>query len=121
VAEGHVLAAERGRVGEKYILGHENLELREIFAKLAAIAGRPAPTRRVPHWLPIAVGFVDTALAKTFGYEPRVPYDAARMSRYKMFFDPGKAVRELGLPQTPVDEPLRRAVTWFRQHGYVAP
>jgi len=118
-AEGHLLAAEKGRVGEKYILGHRNLELREIFEILAEITGLPAPTTRLPHWLPIAVGAVDTLRARLFGGEPRVSYEAARLARYKMFFDPSKAVRELGLPQTPVEEALRRAVEWFRENGYV--
>lgn len=118
-ALGHLLAAEKGRVGEKYILGCRDLELREIFEKLEEITGLPAPRRKVPHWLPIAVGAVDTALARLVGYQPRVPLEAALLARYKMFFDPAKAVRELGLPQTPAEQPLRRAVEWFRANGYV--
>lgn len=118
-ALGHLLAAEKGRVGEKYILGCRDLELREIFEKLEEITGLPAPRRKVPHWLPIAVGAVDTALARLVGYQPRVPLEAALLARYKMFFDPAKAVRELGLPQTPAEQPLRRAAEWFRANGYV--
>ena len=119
VAEGHLLALEKGRVGEKYILGNENLTLQQILQKLAAITGRPAPRVRLPHWVPLTVSALDTWRARLFKRVPRFPLDAVRLARYKMFFDAGKAVRELGLPQTPVDEALRRAVDWFRAHGYV--
>jgi dihydroflavonol-4-reductase len=119
VAEGHLLAFEKGRIGEKYILGNENLTLEQILQKLAVITGRPAPRVRLPHWVPLTVSALDTWRARLFGRVPRFPLDAVRLSRYKMFFDAGKAVRELGLPQTPVDEALRRAVDWFRNHGYV--
>jgi len=119
VAEGHLLAAEKGRVGEKYILGHRNLSLEDFFAILSGLTGLPAPRLRLPHWIPIAFAAVDTAVARLVGGEPRVSLESARLARYKMYFDPGKAVRELGLPQTPIEEPLRRAVDWFRAHGYV--
>ncbi len=118
-AMGHLLAAEKGRVGEKYILGCRNLELREILEILAEISGLKAPRRQLPHWIPIGFAALDTWRARTFGGTPRVSHDAARLARYKMFFDASKAVRELGLPQTPVEEPLRRAVEWFRANGYV--
>ncbi|MBI3448861.1 MAG: NAD-dependent epimerase/dehydratase family protein [Acidobacteria bacterium] len=118
-AAGHILAMERGRVGEKYILGCRNMELKEILGMLAGIAGLRAPRMRVPHWVPLTVAAIDTGLARMRGGAPRFELDAVRLSRKKMFFDPGKAVRELGLPQTPVEEPLRRAVAWFRQSGYV--
>lgn len=118
-AEGHLLAAEKGRPGEKYILGCRNLELREILAILAELAGMKAPGTRIPHWIPVAFSAVDTLRARIFGGRPRVSFDAARLARHEMFFDASKAVRELGLPQTPVEEPLRRAVEWFRAHGYV--
>ncbi|MDX1504037.1 MAG: NAD-dependent epimerase/dehydratase family protein [Thermoanaerobaculia bacterium] len=114
VAAGHLLAAERGRVGERYILGHRNLTLRQIFGILAELTGRRAPRLELPHWVPIAVGAVDTAAARLLGREPRVPLEAARLARHRMFFDAGKAVRELGLAQTPVEEALGRAVEWFR-------
>ncbi|MEM7354181.1 MAG: hopanoid-associated sugar epimerase [Acidobacteriota bacterium] len=119
VAAGHLLAAAKGRVGEKYILGHRNMELREVFATLADLTDLPKPTRRLPHWLPIGVAAIDTALARLLHRQPRVALEAARLARYKMYFDPAKAVRELGLPQTPVEEPLRRAIDWFRRKNYV--
>ena len=119
VAEGHLLAAERGRPGERYILGNENLPLREILALLAEITGRPAPRVRLPHFVPLAVAAVNTSWSRLTGGTPEYELDAVRLARRKMYFDAGKAVRELGLRRTPVIEPLRRAVTWFREHGYV--
>jgi dihydroflavonol-4-reductase len=119
VAAGHILAMERGRLGEKYILGHQDLSLKAILDSLASIAGRPSPRVRVPHWLPLAVAAADTALARMRGGKPRFELDAVRLSRKKMYFDPGKAVRDLGMPQTPVGEALERAVLWFRRNGYV--
>lgn len=117
-AAGHLLAAERGRVGERYILGHVNLTLKEILDVLARLTGRPAPRWRLPHWVPIAYAAADTALARLLPRQPRIPLEGALLARKKMFFDPGKAVRELGLPQTPIEEPLARAIEWFRAHGY---
>jgi len=119
VARGHLLAAEKGRVGERYILGNRNLTLKEILDRLAGLTGLPSPATRLPHWIPLAVGAASSALARVTGKPPRVSLDSVRMSMHRMFFDAGKAVRELGLPQTPVEEPLRRAVDWFRANGYV--
>jgi dihydroflavonol-4-reductase len=115
VAAGHILAMERGRAGEKYILGHRNMTLKEILSALASISGRPAPRLRVPHWVPLTLAAVDTGLARIRGGSPRFELDAVRLSRKKMYFSPAKAVRELDLPQTPVEEPLARAVAWFRE------
>ena len=114
VAEGHLLAAERGRVGEKYILGHRNVTLKEMLDLLATITGLAAPRLRVPHALPLVVGAIDTTLARWTGRSPRVPLEAVRMSRKTMYFDASKAVSELGLPQTDVALALGRAVDWFR-------
>jgi dihydroflavonol-4-reductase len=114
VAEGHLLAAERGRVGEKYILGHRNMTLKQMLDALEAITGLPAPRVRVPHALPLVVGAIDTTLARLTGRVPRVPLEAVRMSRKTMYFDASKAVQELGLQQTDVAIALRRAVEWFR-------
>ncbi len=119
VAVGHRLAAERGRVGRRYILGCRNMTLEEIYRSLADLSGRPAPTLRVPHALPLVVGAIDTALSRLLGREPRVPLESVRLARHKMYFSAERAVRELGLPQTPVDEALGRAVRWFRDNGYV--
>jgi dihydroflavonol-4-reductase len=119
VARGHLLAAEKGRVGERYILGGENLTLKAILELLSDLTGRPAPRRRIPHWIPTVAAAVDTGLARLLGRTPRVSLEAVRMSRHRMFFDAGKAVRELGLPQSPVRAALARAVAWFREHGYL--
>lgn len=119
VARGHVLAAERGRVGEKYILGHANLSLMEIFRGLAEISGRRPPRFRIPYavaWL-AAVG-MEGAARLTRG-TPAVPLTAVRMARKRMYFSPAKAVRELGLPQTDPRQALADAVAWFVEHGYV--
>ncbi|MGH9442578.1 MAG: hopanoid-associated sugar epimerase [Thermoanaerobaculia bacterium] len=118
-AEGHLLAAERGRAGEKYILGNRNMTLKEIFDSLSSFSGIPSPRVRLPSWVPIAVGALDTAVARLSYREPRVSLDSARMSRHRMYFDPGKAVRELGLPQSSVEAALERAVKWFRDNGFV--
>ena len=119
VAQGHLLAAERGVVGEKYILGHRNLTLKEIFDLLGRLTGLPSPRLRLPHAIPLAAAAVDTALARLTGRTPRVSLESVRMSRKRMFFDGSRAVRELGLPQSPVEAALTRAVDWFREHGYV--
>jgi dihydroflavonol-4-reductase len=118
VARGHVLAAERGRRGERYILGHENVSLLEIFRRLAALTGLPGPRLRIPYavaWL-AAAGM--EGAARFTGRPPRVALTAVRMARKRMYFSPAKAVRELGLPQTGVDEALRAAVDWFVARGY---
>jgi dihydroflavonol-4-reductase len=117
-AAGHLSACERGRAGERYILAGENLTLREIFAKLAAIAGIAAPSVRLPHAVALVAGAVSTAWARVAGGEPRVPLDAVRMSRVKMWVDGSKARRELGFLPGPADQGLRRAVEWFRANGY---
>jgi dihydroflavonol-4-reductase len=119
VAAGHLLAAERGRVGEKYILGNRNMTLREILEALADITGRPAPKVEIPYALAWSAGWVSTSWASVTGSEPGIPLEGVRMARKKMFFDASKAVRELGLPQTPVETALERAVRWFADHGYV--
>jgi dihydroflavonol-4-reductase len=119
VARGHLLAAEKGRVGERYILGNRDLTLKEILETLARLTGLPAPTIKLPHAIPLVFGALSSAAARITGRPPRVSLDSVRMSMHRMFFDAGKAVRELGLPQTPVEEPLARAVEWFRENGYV--
>lgn len=119
VAQGHLLAAERGKPGEKYILGHRNLTLKEIFDLLSGITGLPSPRVKLPHAVPLAFAHVSAVWAKLRGKPPRVSPESVRMSMKRMFFDSGKAVRELGLPQSPVEDALERAVGWFREHGYM--
>jgi dihydroflavonol-4-reductase len=121
VAIGHILAAERGRVGERYILGHAdgNWTMKQALDVLAEITGLPAPKFRVPHAVALGAAHVDELIAKFTSKPPKAPLAGVRMAKYKMFFSPVKAIRELGLPQTPPKEALRDAVTWFKTHGYV--
>jgi dihydroflavonol-4-reductase len=121
VAMGHILAAERGRVGERYILGHAagNWTMQQAFAVLAEITGIPAPKFQVPYSVAFAAAYVNESLAALTGRPPKAPLGGVRMARYKMFFNPGKAIRELGLPQTAPRQALADAAEWFRQQGYV--
>ncbi|NOT62245.1 MAG: NAD-dependent epimerase/dehydratase family protein [Acidobacteria bacterium] len=120
VARGHILAWQKGRRGERYILGNRNLTLKEMLDMLAAITGKPAPRFAVPHALPLAVAFIDEMiLARWFGKTPQVSLASVQMSRKAMWYDASKAVRELGLPQTPIEAALEKAVNWFRMNGYV--
>lgn len=118
VATGHWLALERGRPGQRYILGAENLTLRQILEKLAAIAGGSAPRLRLPYVAAWIAGAVSTGWAGLTGHPPRVPLDGVRMARKKMWVSHEKAARELGYEPGPVDGALRRAVEWFRGNGY---
>jgi len=118
-ARGHVMALEKGRIGERYILGGENLTLKQILDKLAEITGLPSPKVRVPYFLALAAGVVDEVFTgRIRGREPRATIDAVRMGRKKMFVSCAKAERELGWEIVPVDGALRRAATWFRANGY---
>jgi dihydroflavonol-4-reductase len=117
-AEGHWLACEKGRPGERYILGSENLTLEQILQRLAAISGRPAPKARIPWLVALAAGAVSTAAAEVTGREPRVPLDAVRMARKKMWVTHAKAERELGFRPSEAGVALRRAVEWFQANGY---
>jgi dihydroflavonol-4-reductase len=119
VAAGHLLAAERGRVGGRYILGGENVTLREFLARLAAVSGRRAPRLRLPYAPVFALAGLNEALSRVTGREPRMTRDTLRMSRHAMFYSPARAVRELGLPQTPIEAALRDAAAWFTANGYV--
>jgi dihydroflavonol-4-reductase len=118
-ARGHVAALEQGKSGERYILGGENLTLKQILDKLAAITGLPSPSIRVPYVVALATGVVDQVVT---GYirkrEPRATIDAVRMGRKKMFVSSAKAERDLGWKMVPVDDALSRAVEWFQANGY---
>jgi dihydroflavonol-4-reductase len=119
-AEGHLLAMEKAQPGERYILGGENLTLKQILDKLGAITGLPSPKVKLPYAVALATGVVDTlVVGKMMKREPRVTIDAVRMGRKKMFVTSAKAERELGWKARSVDESLRRAVEWFRANGYV--
>jgi dihydroflavonol-4-reductase len=118
-AEGHVLAAEKGKVGERYILGGPNVTLKQMFETLGGVAGLPAPRMKVPHTIAEIYARLENFWAiNVSGRDPDVPLESVKFARHKMWFDPAKAVRELGLPQNAVEGALSRAVTWFRANGY---
>jgi dihydroflavonol-4-reductase len=113
-AEGHLLACEKGRVGERYILGAENLTLAQILQMLARITGRKAPRTKLPYAVAYCAGACSTAWAGVTGRPPRVPLDAVRMARKKMWVSHQKAARELGFRPGPAEQALARAVNWFQ-------
>lgn len=118
VVRGHILAWQKGRTGERYILGNRNLTLKEMLDILAAITGKPAPRFAVPHAIPLTVAFVDEMiLARYFGKTPQVSFSSVRMSQKAMYYDSSKAIRELGLPQSPVEVAIEKAVRWFQANG----
>ena len=119
VAVGHILAFERGVAGERYILGHENVTLSGLLARLAAVSGRPAPRIRLPLAIPLAYAALGEHVLARVGLTPDVSVDSVRMAKQRMFYTSEKAIRELGLPQSPVTGALADAVTWFRDRGYV--
>jgi dihydroflavonol-4-reductase len=120
VAQGHLLAEDRGRVGERYILGHQDLTLAEIFARLADLSGVKAPRWRLPYYPVLGLAYVNELWSTWITRRPpMIPLTAVKMAKKFMFFDSQKAVRELGLPQTPIDQALLDAIHWFRSHGYI--
>lgn len=118
-ARGHILAAQKGKPGERYILGHANLQILEIFELLAEISGIPAPGFKVPKAVGIMTGFFSELKAKVTGRPPNVPLAGVRMALTPMWYDNSKAQSQLGLPTRPAKETLRRAAAWFVEHGYV--
>jgi dihydroflavonol-4-reductase len=120
VAKGHLLAAEKGRIGERYILGNAegNWSMKEALEMLASLTGIPAPGFQVPHWVALAAAHVSELGAKLTGNPPKAPLAGVRMAKYMMYFNPSKAIRELGMPQTPPRQAFQDAIEWFRAHGY---
>ena len=120
VAVGHLLALERGKIGERYVLGAVNLTLKEILTEIAAVAGRKPPRVRLPHNLVLPVAYLSEAWARvTGGDEPRVTVVGVRLAKKKMFFTAEKAERVLGFKPRPIQEALRDAVAWFQENGYL--
>jgi dihydroflavonol-4-reductase len=120
VAAGEILAAERGRIGERYILGNSegNWTMRETLAVLEELTGLPAPKFRVPYFVALLAAHVNEMGSSLTGKPPKAPLAGVRMAKYKMFFNPAKAISELGLPQTPPRQAFADAIEWFRQNGY---
>ena len=119
VATGHLLAMEKGRQGERYILGSKNLLLREVFEILSKSTGLKAPALKLPRTAVLPLAYLNHWLANLTGHPPRIPLEGVKMAKYKMHYDCSKAVGELGLPQNPPEVALEKAVRWFRDHKYV--
>lgn len=119
VAWGHLLALQRGKKGDRYILGHQNLSLKQLLEQLAEITGLPAPQTAVPSWLPLSVAWIDEKILAPLGKPPSVPLDGVRMAQQPMYYNPAKAVTQLGLPQSSLKTALQDAVDWFTSKGYI--
>lgn len=119
VAVGHLLVAEKGRIGERYILGGENMTMGEMLRILSEITGIPAPRVKLPYYPVLGLSYLNAALCRITGTTPRMTPETIRMSRHYMYYDSGKAIRELDLPQTSARVALGKAVAWFRENGYV--
>jgi dihydroflavonol-4-reductase len=120
IARGHLLAAERGRVGERYLLGGRNMTFKELLDALAAVSGLRAPRIRLPWGAAMAAGYADQMIARVMGSEPRIPLEGVRMARHRMWVNCAKAQLELGFHSGSVEAALERAVQWYRQNGYVS-
>jgi dihydroflavonol-4-reductase len=118
-AAGHLLAAERGKIGERYLLGAENLTLKGLLDLLAEITGLRAPSMKIPHWMALGVAYLESAFSRLIGKEPQIPVEGVKIAQHKMFVDCSRAQRELGFQPGPVPAALERAVRWYRAHGYV--
>ena len=120
VTAGHILALEKGRVGERYILGNRNVTLKEMFGMLSQITGLPAPRVRLPYWLVVGAGYAEQAVSgRLLGREPAIPVEGVLASRKPAWVSCQRAVNELGLPQSPVERALKEAAEWFADHGYL--
>lgn len=119
VCQGHLLALEHGKSGDRYILGHQNWSLQEFCQQLAEITGLPAPRLKVPHWLPLGAAWFDEKVLTAIGKTPTLAIDSVRMSQQKMYYDSSKAIRELGLSQSDLQPAIEAAIDWFRSNGYV--
>lgn len=118
VAQGHLLALEKGKTGDRYILGNENVTLQQMLSTLSELTGLPEPKGTIPAWIPLGVAWVDEIILARLGKSPSVPLDGVRMSQQMMFYNATKAKQQLGLPQTPIESALREAVNWFVEHQY---
>jgi len=118
-AAGHLLAAEKGKIGERYLLGAENLALKQVLDELEKITGLPAPRLKIPHGLALGAAYVETAFSRLVGREPQIPVEGVKIARHLMFVDCSRAQRELGFRPGPVAAALERAVRWYEANGYV--
>ena len=119
-AAGHLLAAEKGKAGERYLLGGENLTLKQMLDTLSKITGLPAPRMKIPHGLALSVAYASTVFSRLIGREPGIPIEGVKIARHMMFVDCSRARRELGFKAGPVAAALERAVRWYEANGYIA-
>ena len=119
-AAGHLLVSEKGKLGERYLLGGENLTLKQVLDALAKITGLPAPRLKIPHGLALGVAYANTIFSWLFGREPQIPVEGVKIARHKMFVDCLRAQRELGFQAGSVRAALERAVRWYEANGYIA-
>jgi len=119
-AAGHLLVSEKGKLGERYLLGGENLTLKQVLDALAKITGLPAPRLKIPHGLALGVAYANTIFSRLFGREPQIPVEGVKIARHKMFVDCLRAQRELGFQAGSVRAALERAVRWYEANGYIA-
>ena len=119
VAQGHLLALEKGKTGERDILGNKNLSLKALLEELSQLTGLKAPQQTLPLWLPLTVAWVEETLLSPLGKKPSIPMDGVKMSKQPMYYDPSKAINELGLPSSPIKNALQDAINWFTNNGYV--
>src|ERR1700694_3577960 len=119
-ASGHLLVAEKGKVGERYLLGGENLTLKQMLDTLAKIPGLRAPMLKIPHGLALGVAYANTAFSRLLGREPGIPIEGVKIARHMMFVDCSRAKRELGFQAGPVSAALERAVRWYEANDYIA-
>jgi dihydroflavonol-4-reductase len=120
-AAGHLLIAEKGQVGERYLLGAENLTLKQMLDTLSRITGLPAPKLKIPHGLALSVAYLNAAFSRLIGREPQIPVEGVKIARHVMFVDCTRAQRELGFKPGSAAAALERAVRWYEANGYVKP
>jgi dihydroflavonol-4-reductase len=120
-AAGHILIAEKGMAGERYLLGSENLRLKAVLDLLAQITGLPAPTMKIPHRVALGVAYAETAFSRLIGREPQIPVEGVKIAQHMMFVDCKRAARELGFLPGSATAAFQRAVRWYEANGYIAP
>jgi dihydroflavonol-4-reductase len=121
VAWGHLLALQKGKTGDRYILGNQNLTLKAFLDLLSEVSGIKAPQDTIPLWLPLGIAWIDECLLGSLGKKPSIPLDGVRMSAQSMYYSSAKAVRELGLPQSPLKEAIVNEIEWFKNNGFLEP
>jgi dihydroflavonol-4-reductase len=119
-AAGHLLVAEKGKIGERYLLGAENLTLKQVLDLLAKVTGLPAPSFKIPHALALGVAYAETAFSRLIGREPQIPVEGVKIAQHLMFVDCKRAQKELGFQPEPVAMAFERAARWYEKNGYVS-